>query len=168
MGDMKTRQIVVVSVGMIAAMLLMILYWLATGSLEDRETPWLAAGLSLLLGGIILLARRGRTRLAGSLLTALLFLLILAASVSYGVGTPSTAGFALPIVLAAAALGPAAGWLVTGLSLVAIWMTALAAAQGWYAPWIPYQVSDLTFTAPFYTLLFVLIALVVTNAPPRG
>lgn len=164
---MKTRLITIISVSMAAAMLLMILYWVATSSLEDIESIYLALGISALLAGIVLLARRGRPRLAGSLLTSLLFLLILAASVGYGVGTPSTAGFLLSIVLAAAALGPAACWLVTGLSLAAVWTTALAAALGWYEPWIPYQASDLTFTAPFYTMLFLLVAATLTIAQRR-
>lgn len=165
---MKTRLITIVSVSMAAAMLLMILYWVATSSLEDIESIYIAFGISALLGGIVLIARRGRPRLAGGLLTGLLFLLILAASVGYGVGTPSTAGFLLSIVLAAAALGPAACWLVTGLSLAAVWTTALAAALGWYEPWIPYQTSDLTFTAPFYTILFLLVAAILTLAQRRN
>ncbi len=164
MGSLKVRLITIVSVSMAAAMLLMIFYWIVTASLEDIETIFIALGLVLLLGGIVLIARRGRPRLAGGLLTGLLFLIILAASVSYGVGTPSTAGFLLPIVLAAAALGPAACWLTTGLSLAAIWTAALAAAQGWYEPWISFQPSDLTFTAPFYSLLFVLTAIILTTA----
>jgi hypothetical protein len=161
----KTRLITIVSASLAAAMLLMILYWVATASLEDTATIYIALGLILLLGGIVLLARRGHPRLAGGLLTALLYLLILAASVGYGVGTPSTAGFLLSIVLAAAVLGPAACWTATGFSVAAVWIIALAAGQGWYEPWIPYQVSDLTFTAPFYTLLFVLIAVILTSAP---
>ncbi|MEZ0396418.1 MAG: hypothetical protein ABWK53_08340 [Anaerolineales bacterium] len=168
MGSLKARLVTLLSISMAAAMLLMILYWAATDSLEDRETIFIALGLILLLGGLTLLARRGRPHLAAGLLTGLLFLLILAASVGYGVGTPSTAGFLLPIVLAAAALGPAACWLVTGLSLAAVWITALAAAQAWYAPWIPYQTSDLTFTAPFYTFLFLLTAVILTTARLRA
>jgi hypothetical protein len=161
---MRARLVTVTAGSIIAAMVLMIVYWVATGSLEDIETVIGAVGVSLLLGGMILLARRGRLRLAAWLLTGFLLALIMLVSGGYGLGTPSIAGLILPIVLAGLAISPGAGYAVTGLSVLIVWGIGTAAALSWIEPRIPYQASDLTFSAPFYTLLFLLVAAMVGAA----
>jgi hypothetical protein len=161
MDRIKARIVTVTAGSIIAAMVLMIVYWVATNSLEQIETVIAAAVVSLLLGGVILLARRGRVRLAAWLLTGFLLVLIVLVSGGYGIGTPSIAGFLIPILLAALAIGPVAGYVTTGVSILIVWGLGAAAALGWIETWIPYQVSDLTFSAPFYTLLFLLVAAMV-------
>ena len=62
------------------AMALMLVYWVVTASLESWMTAVTAGGVTVLLAGIILLARRGRVRLAAALLTSLFFLLVMEVS----------------------------------------------------------------------------------------
>jgi hypothetical protein len=157
------RFIVVTAICIAAAVFALLSYWIITLSLESWGT--VAAGVVLcgLLVGIAFLAWRGKVRMAAWALTALLWLATLAVSASYGLGTPSIAGFILPILLSVLALGPQAGMGVTLATVIAVWCLGLAAALGWFQPSIPYQASDLTFNAPFYTLLFTLVTVMAGN-----
>jgi hypothetical protein len=142
-----------------AAYAALIGFWFLTGDL-DCESIVVWGVLSAILGGIIVLARRGRVALSAWIIVGLLTLLIAADVSSYGVGEPGSAGFTLPILFAACTLG---FWPALGVALVssaAVWLTAAAEIAGWW-DWLPAPVeSHLTFNAPMYTVIFVLVALV--------
>ncbi len=165
--DRVKRLVILTAVCLAAAMGLMLVYWVATASLESWRTAVAAGGVAVLLAGIVLLAHRGRVRLAAALLTGLVFFPVVEVSYEYGLGTPSIAGFVLPILLAAFTVGLGACFVVAGVAIAAVWLIGAAAALGWYVPWIPYQVSDLPFTAPFYTVLFLLVAGITAYAVKR-
>ncbi|MBN2386240.1 MAG: hypothetical protein JXB85_04415 [Anaerolineales bacterium] len=164
-SDPETRRraqvIILTAAWMAVACALMIAWWILTSSLESIYTALAAGILCLLLGGIIVLACRERVTLAGWLLVSLTTLLVFAASSGYGLGTPSTAGYLIPIVLAGLVLGSRAGYAVTAACVLAVWGVGAAAWQGWFEPWIPFDISHLTFNAPLYSLLFALIAVMV-------
>jgi hypothetical protein len=165
------RLVVLTAACLGSASLLMLLYWIVTASLESWGTALAGLVLCLLLASLVWLARRGRERLAAGLLTALLWLLVLGVSAGYGLGTPSVAGFVLPILLAGFVFGAGGGYGMAALASLAVWGIGAAAALGWYQPSIPPQESDLTFTAPMYTFLFVLTAVMVnsyTKQPEKG
>ncbi len=142
-----------------AAYAALIVFWFLTGDL-DWESTILWAILTVILGGFVALARRGRVTLAAGIIVGLLTLLTVADVSSYGVGEPGAAGFTLPILFAACTLG---FWPALGVALVgsaAVWLTAAAEIGNWWN-WLPAPVeSHLTFNAPMYTVVFVLVALI--------
>lgn len=137
----------------------LVLAWLISGDLEG-ETAVAALIFTLILGGLLALTRH-RPVIALWLLVGLLLLLITLDVSSYGLGSPAAASFFLPVTLAACGLGLGAGLVVAGVSTAVIWLTAIAAALNWYTPYVVYEESHLTFTAPFLTVLIWVIALLV-------
>ena len=159
----RARAIVVLTTCgvVILATLAIILFWVFTGSLEDTSTITAGFVLLLMMLGLVALVRRGNVRLALWLLIVLLALIILEISVEYGVSTLSSSAFLLPILLAACGAGLWAGLFLALVGSTGMWVIAFASANGTLQPWIPYQVSNLTFDAPFLTILFFMIAVIV-------
>jgi hypothetical protein len=76
------------------------------------------------------------------------------------VGTPAAAGFILPTVLAACALGLWAGLGFSLAGCAAIWLVAWGSTSGgWFDP--PAPIDHLTFNAPALTVILVAAALIV-------
>ncbi|MBN1660897.1 MAG: hypothetical protein JXA93_21050 [Anaerolineae bacterium] len=134
-----------------------ILFWFATGDLESM-TVLLGLVLSLLLIGTAALARIGHTLRAAWCLVLLLLVLVVLNTASYGLGTGAESGYAVPLVLVACTLGLHPTLLVTSISIVSVWVIAAAGAAGWYEPLEPFASWHLTFSAPFLTILFILVA----------
>ncbi|MBE2198748.1 MAG: hypothetical protein IAE79_09070 [Anaerolinea sp.] len=141
-------------------MVILILTWLISGDLEGA-TVVAALVVTAVLAGFIWLARQGRSKLAIWLLIGLLFLLITADTIGYGLGSPAAAAYFIPIILAACGLGVAAGLGIAALASALVWGTAVAAQAGRYTPEIPFDLWHLTFSAPLFMVLFGLLALVV-------
>jgi len=161
-GDALVRAraglVVATCLGLMAATLALILTWLISGDLQ-LETVGAGLVLALLLAGLIALARGGRVSLATWLLVALLALLTTLDAAAFGLGSPASAGYLVPIVLAACGLGLWAGLGAALLGSAAVWLVAVGASAGWYEPYILFDESHLTFNAPFYTVIFCLVAL---------
>jgi hypothetical protein len=138
-----------------------ILFWILTASLEELATITAGIVFVIILLGIVLLVRRGNIRLGLWLLVSLLGILTLEISREYGVNTLSSAGFVIPIVLAACGSGLWAGLLMALIGSAGMWVIAFASSTGALQPWIPYEISNLTFDAPFLTILFFLLAFIV-------
>jgi hypothetical protein len=146
--------------GLSAAIAFIVLFWIFSGSLEDVETPFIAAAFILLLLGNAALARRGRVTLATWLLVGLLMVLLILDVGSYGVGSPSSAGFVIPIVLAACGLGLWPGLGMAALGSATVWVVAWGETTGcWYGA--PAPMDHLTFSAPALTIIFALCGLIV-------
>ncbi len=146
--------------GLALAMLALLLVWLISGDLQVETVAGTLVFL-LALAGIAALARRGRGRLAAWMLIVLLALLVTADAASYGLGSPAAAAYAIPVALTACTVGLVAGIGVASFSALATWVIAWGATSGWYRPLIPAEPSHLTFNAPFYTVLLLLVALIV-------
>lgn len=146
--------------GIVGASAALVVTWLLTGDL-DPETPVAALALALLLAGLALLARSGRVTWAAGGLTALLFLLVTADAWAFGLASPAAAAYCLPVTLAACALGLWAGLGVALTAGLSLWLLAWGAVAGWHSPWGPVEVSHLTFNAPFYTVILLLLALMI-------
>ncbi len=146
--------------GLIAAAWSLVLVWLISGDLQ-WQTAVVSAVFTLLLVGIGLLARNGRSRAATWILVGLLMVLIALDSSSFGLSSPGAAAFVLPVVLAACALGLWPG-LGTALSATAvIWLVAWGTTAGWYEPYGLVDISHLTFNAPFYSVILLITAVIV-------
>ncbi len=146
--------------GLALAMLALLLVWLISGDLQV-ETVAGTLVFILLLAGIWVLARRGRGRLAAWALIALLALLITVDAASYGLGSPAAAAYFVPVVLAACTVGLVAGIGLALFGSLATWSIAWGTLSGWYQPFLPAEPSHLTFNAPLYTVLLLLVALIV-------
>jgi hypothetical protein len=146
--------------GLAIAVLALLLVWLISGDLQV-ETVAGTLVFVLVLAGIAALARGGRPRLASWALIILLVLLVTVDAASYGLGSPAAAAYFVPVVLAACSIGFLAGIGVALFGSAATWVIAWGTLAGWYQPFLPAEPSHLTFNAPLYTVLFVLVALIV-------
>jgi hypothetical protein len=152
--------VVAACLGLAVAMLPLLLIWRISGDLEVETAAGILVFI-LVLAGIAALARRGRGRPAAWALIVLLTLLITATAASFGLGSPSAAAYSLPVVLAACTVGLGAGIGVASFCSLAIWIIAWGTLSGWYQPFIPAEPSHLTYSAPLYTVLLLLVALIV-------
>lgn len=147
-------------IGLAGAMIALILTWLISGDLQ-WETVVATLIFIAILAGIVALSRGGRTLLAAWLLVGLLTVLMTVDIIPYGLGSPSIAGYVIPIVLAACGIGFGAGLAVAGVGSATAWLVAWATTSGLYKPWEPVHISHLTFTAPAMTVIFFLTAMIV-------
>jgi hypothetical protein len=163
-GDALRRSraglVIATCLGLAAAVLLMILTWIISGDLQ-WETAVAGGVFCLILGGIAALARGGHEMAAVWLLSGLLAFLITLDAGSYGLGSPAATGFTIPIVLAACGAGVWAGIGMALYAAAAVWIIAIAGQAGWYVTYGPFNISHLTFNAPAYSVIFLLVALIV-------
>jgi len=152
--------IVASCLGLAGALLALLLVWWISGDLQMVIVVGSLA-FFLLLVGIAALARNARVVLAARLLVALLVLLITVDAAGFGLGSPAAASYFVPVVLAACSLGFSAGMGVALFGSVAVWLIAWGASAGWYRPLIPFEPFHLTFNAPLFTVLLLLVALIV-------
>lgn len=146
--------------GLAIAVLALLLVWLISGDLQV-ETVVGSLVFILTLAGISALARGRRAGLAAWALIILLVLLITVDAASYGLGSPAAAAYFVPVVLAACSVGLVAGIGVALFCSVATWVIAWGTLSGWYQPFIPPEPSHLTFNAPLFTVLLLLVALII-------
>ncbi|MBE2223236.1 MAG: hypothetical protein IAF02_16965 [Anaerolineae bacterium] len=156
----RTKLLIWTCGGLIAAAWSLVLVWLISGDLE-WETAVATVVLTLILVGIGLLARNGRSRAATWILVGLLMVLIALDSSSFGLSSPGAAAFVLPVVLAACGLGLWPGLGVALAATAVVWLTAWATTAGWYEPYGLVEISHLTFNAPFYSVVFLVTAVIV-------
>ncbi len=152
--------VIATCLGLAIAMLALLLVWLISGDLQV-ETVAGTLIFILVLAGIAALARGGRARLAAWALIILLVLLITVDAASFGLGSPAAAAYFVPVVLAACSVGLVAGIGVALFGSAATWVIAWGTLSGWYQPFLPAEPSHLTFNAPLYTVLLLLVALIV-------
>jgi hypothetical protein len=155
----RARLVIATCLGLIVAVAAIVLFWLFTGDLWIG-TAILGLVLAVILAGIAGLARSGRARLAAWLLIALLFIIVTLDVSGFGLGSPTCAGYFVPTVLAACGLGLGAGVGVALAGSTFLWIIAWGASTGWLEPMIPFEISHLTFNAPAYTVLLLLVALI--------
>lgn len=157
--QVRARVLVATCFAIGAAILAMLLYWIVFSWLEQWQTVVIGLILVLFLAGMVALVKRGRIRAVAWTLTLFLILLNLANMASYGIGTVSSAGFLLAVVLAAFTLGPWLGLGTAALGSVAAFAIALAGASGALKTEIPFQESNLSFDAITLTLIYLLVGL---------
>ena len=155
----RARVVAAACLALAAAVLALLLYWIIFSWLEQIETIGLGLVLVLILAGILALLRRGRVGAAAWTLSVLVLLLNLANMLDYGIGTTSSAGFVIAILLAAFSLGPGMGLVTAALGSLAAFGITLAAAGGMIQTEIPYQQSNLSFDAVTLTLIYLLVGL---------
>jgi len=151
--------IVLTCLSISAAYAALVVVWIVSGDL-DWETLVAWGILTGILAGLVALVRGGRVALSAWIIVGLLVLITAIDVISYGLGEPGAAAFTIPIVFAACALGlwPALGVAVTASAVA--WFSAIGEMVGWYMPGEVAIESHLTFNAPAYTVIFVLVALV--------
>jgi len=156
----RARVIAATCVALGGAILALLLYWIVFSWLEQWLTVVIGLVLALILAGIVALSQRGRVRAAAWTLTIFMILLNLANMFDYGIGTVSSAGFIIPIVLAAFTLGPWLGLGTAALGSAVAFVVALAGAAGTLQTQIPFQESTLSFDAITLTLIYMLVGFI--------
>ncbi len=146
--------------GLAAAGWALVLVWLISGDLQ-WETAVATAIFTVILVAIGLLARNGRSRGALWILVGLLMLLMTADSSSFGLSSPGAAAFLMPIALAACGLGFRSGIGVALVATAVVWLIGWGTTAGWYEPYGLVEISHLTFNAPFYSVVFLVTAVIV-------
>ncbi len=152
----RTAQVQIVTfacAGVGLAVIAIIGGWAITGTLEDWET--VVGGLILggLLAGLAIMARRGHPSLSAVLLSGLLFVLVSADIVYYGVGSPSVAALLLPVLLIACTFGRKPGLAAAALSTAAVFGIAWASLNGMLETALPSVESHLSFTTPAISVI---------------
>ena len=156
----RAKLILATCVGLVLAAWGLALTWLISGDLQI-ETVVVMIVLSIMLLGITVVSRSGRTALAAWLLIALLGLITIYDAAYYGIGTPDIVSFVLPIILAACLIGLTAGMITAVIGAIVTWGIAVGAMQGWLEVAVPFQMDHLTFNAPLISIIFLLTALIV-------
>lgn len=152
--------IILVCLLLIVATGLLLLSWLISRDLQNNTII-----ISILYVGILSwiasLPRTNNAFGAGVLLIVLLLGTLIFITFHYGVGSPSVAAFLLPIVVATIVVNSTAGFAVTVGSVLFIWAMALFELLGWRTPLLPVERDNLTFKAPLFTVLFVIVFILI-------
>lgn len=139
-------------------MCLMMAIWWLSGDLQ-RETVWFSIIFFLVLSGISYLAYATYLLLASWILVLCLTLLVAADTYYFGVSSPSSVAYTIPILVSAFNLGLTAALCLAFLIVLVIWLSAFGELTEWYQPQLSKARSHRTFNAPLMTVIFFVIAL---------
>lgn len=151
--------IVVICLGLIAALIFLLVTWRITKDLL-AETVLLYSIFIIFFSGIIALVRNGSILVAAWMLILLLMGAITYNIYLYGVSSVPASALVIPILIAASILGFWSGIGIACLGSMIIWLFAWGESAGWHDPELPSHVSHLTFNAPALTTIFILTALI--------
>ncbi|PKO16957.1 MAG: hypothetical protein CVU39_06980, partial [Chloroflexi bacterium HGW-Chloroflexi-10] len=156
--QIQARIVTAACLGLSLVVIAIIGGWAVTGTLTDWETVVGGVILIAILGGLSLLARRGRPALAAWLLAGLLFLIVSADLAYYGLGSPSAMAFLLPVMLIACTTGLKPGLAVAALAAVVIFGVAWGSLNGILIVNIPVDESHLSYNAPVISVILLFCA----------
>jgi hypothetical protein len=159
----QARIIINTSIAISAAMLALVLYWVVTGTLEDIETIFIVFGLLLVFVGIIALVKYGHLLSGAWILIGVMLLLNLVDMTWYGISSVASAGYVIPILIAAFSISPKAGMSVSILGCVSVFAISYLASIGQLHTEIPYQESTLSFDAPTLSLIYLIASVLAGN-----
>jgi hypothetical protein len=159
----QARIIINTSIAISAAMLALVLYWVVTGTLEDIETIFIVFGLLLVFVGIIALVKYGHLLSGAWILIGVMLLLNLVDMTWYGISSVASAGYVIPILIAAFSISPKAGMSVSILGCVSVFSISYLASIGQLHTEIPYQESTLSFDAPTLSLIYLIASVLAGN-----
>ena len=159
----QARIIINTSIAISAAMLALVLYWVVTGTLEDIETIFIVFGLLLVFVGIIALVKYGHLLSGAWILIGVMLLLNLVDMTWYGISSVASAGYVIPILIAAFSISPKAGMSVSILGCVSVFSISYFASIGQLHTEIPYQESTLSFDAPTLSLIYLIASVLAGN-----
>lgn len=156
--EVKARIVTAACFGLSLAVIAVIGGWAVTGTLTDWETVVGGVIFIGMLAGLSALARRRYPTLAAGLLAGLLFFVISADLVYYGLGSPSAMAFLLPVVLLACTLGFRPGLAAAALAAVVVFGVAWASLNGVLMVAIPVDESHLSYNAPVISVILFFCA----------
>ncbi|WP_186244439.1 hypothetical protein [Mycobacterium simulans] len=164
LDQIRATTVIVTSLAIAASMVLLILYWIITKSLETVKSIYAAIGIILLLIIGIELVIQGHVFVAAWMMVTVMLLLNFASMLAYGIATSASSGCILPILLAMFCLGVGVGYAVTVLCCGAVFIIPALQSRGWVRTILPYQVSNLTFDAPTLTLIYLVAAIITSSS----
>ena len=155
--------IIMLSFLFVCATLFLLSSWLISRDLQ-RNTTIMSVFFVAFLFGIIYLTTSGTHDLGWITTDWLFFLLIMIFNtLHYGMSSPSITAFLIPIVLATLVVNTAVGLSVTLLTIGLLWGVAFIEWRGWWTPLLPVRRDNLTFKAPFYTVIFTAVFVMISG-----
>jgi len=142
------------------AMLVLVLYWRFTKSLETIKTIYIMLGIIFILAICIWLEITGRISAGAWTLIILMVILNFSSMAGYGISSSASCGYILPILIAFFCVGSGAGYAVTLAGCIFVFAIPIVHSKGWANFGFPYQVSHITFDAPTLTLVYLLAAVI--------
>ncbi|WP_204806525.1 hypothetical protein [Mycobacterium riyadhense] len=163
LDQIRAATVVVTAMAVAASMMLLILYWIITKSLETVKSVYAALGIILLLIVDVELVIQGHAVVGAWMLVIVMLLLNFASMLAYGIATSASSGCILPILLAMLCIGVGTGFAVTFLCCGVVFAIPVVQSKGWVRTILPYQVSNLTFDAPTLTLIYLVAAIITSS-----
>jgi hypothetical protein len=161
--QMRATTVLVTSFAISGAMILLVLYWLVTKSFETKITIFVVLAIIFLLGICTVLVMQGQLAIGAWLLLILMILMNFSNMALYGVGTSSSAAYLIPVLLAMFCIGKNAGIGTALLGCIFVFAIPILQSKGYVKSLLPYSISNLTFDAPVLALIYLLIAILVSN-----
>lgn len=163
LDQIRAMTIIATSFAMGGAMLLLVLYWVATKSFETKTTLFVALAIILGLGACVGLVIQGQLTV-GTWIFIILMVLVNFANMSlYGISSSSSAAYTIPILLAMFCIGTNAGFGITILGCIFVFLVPTLQSRGMIKSILPFHISSLTFDAPVLALIYLLVAIIVSS-----
>jgi len=163
LDQLRAMTIIATSFAIGGAMLLLVLYWLTTRSFETKTTLFVALALILGLAVCVEFVIQGQLETGVWTLIILIVLVNFINMALYGVSSSSSAAYVLPILLAMFCIGANAGFGITALGCILVFMIPILQSRGILKSILPFHISSLTFDAPVLALIYLLVAIIVSS-----
>ena len=163
LDQLRAMTIIATSFAMVGAILLLVLYWVATKSFETKITIFVALACILLLGVCMGFVIQGWLTTGAWMLIILMVLVNFSNMALYGISSSSSAAYIIPILLTVFCIGTNAGFGITVLGCILVFIIPILQSRRIIKSILPFHISSLTFDAPVLTLIYLLAAIIVTS-----
>lgn len=144
------------------AIILLILYWVATKSFETKTTIIVALTIIILLAACVGFVMQGQLSTGAWMLIILMVVINFSNMVLYGISSSSSAAYMIPILLAMFCIGASAGFGITIMGCIFVFIIPILQSRKIIKSILPYNISSLTFDAPVLALIYLLAAMIVS------
>ena len=161
LDQLRSMTIITTSFAIGGAMLLLVLYWLATKSFETKTTIFVALAIIFLLGACVKFVTQGQLTTGAWALIILMVLVNFSNMALYGISSSSSGAYIIPILLTMFCIGTNAGFGITVLGCILVFIIPILQSRGIIKSILPFHISSLTFDAPVLVLIYLLAAITV-------
>jgi len=163
LDQLRAMTIIGTSFAMGGAMILLVLYWVATKSFETKTTILVALVIILLLGVCTGFVMQGHLTTGTWMLIILIVLVNSSNMALYGISSSSSAAYIIPILLTMFCIGTNAGFGVTALGCILVFIIPILQSWRIIKSVLPFHISSLTFDAPVLALIYLVVAIIVNS-----
>ncbi len=163
LDQLRALTIITASLAIGVAVFLLVLYWVATKSFETKTTIFVALGCMVLLAICAAFVMRGQLTTGVWMFIIFMVLVNFSNMLLYGVSSSASAAYVIPILLTMFCIGTNAGFVITGLGCMLVFIIPILQSRGKIRPLLPFHISSLTFDAPVLALIYLLAAIIVST-----